>query len=918
MNWDNVEMIRNAQASAKARFEATALATQEEIQKVVNSEAAKSITMPRLTELEQMIFKMRSELIDYIVAHGLVDGLIWDGVLQPIQNGKIVITKEMIEILTEHLGYFTEADVQAFLEKYLPENHYVSDADYVHTDNNYTTDEKDKLAGIETGAEVNKIIDVIFNGVSVLDDGTRVATINITPEDIKRWYEANPDTNAFTDAQKAKLAGISDGAEVNRVDDVLVNGRSVLNENKKALITKEIVKDAYESNADTNAFTDADKAKLDGIEAGAQVNKVEDVQLDGETVVNAKKQAILTGAAIKKSYEAQPDTNAFTDAEKTKLDGIEAGAQVNKVEDVQLAGTSVLDAATKTANVTAAGIKAAYESNANTNAFTDAEKTDLATLKAWKPEAETEIADNTAEIAEAKKSISELGDETNAIAGRVTTLEGSAVRDVLLNGATTVDPETHKATLTAEGIKAAYEANADTNVFTDAEKSKLEGITADAQPNKVEDVQLNGVSVLDAATKIANVTAADIKTAYESNEGINAFTDADKAKLEGITADAQPNKVEDVQLDGTSVLDASTKIANVTAAGIKTAYESNEDTNAFTDADKAKLDGIDSANFVPYTGASKNVDLGDHTISCAAPTEGTHAANKSYVDAEILTRLPAHNVKAYGAKGDGTTDDTIAIRNAVADGGIVYFPPGTYLVSATISIPKDVTIWGFGAATIKSSHANEVFNAAAAIDVSGLKIIGPGKESGMGIKISKGPASITKTSITSIKVGIWIDGSGTDGADPSKIDFCVRDCEFLTALMGADIRNATGTIDRSTFDGMESTAIVLTETDDVQIENCKFENNTIAVVVTRSSVDTKISNCVFSASSSHDIHLSGDVDRLTICGNSFVGQNDTSSAVFATANSTVKNILVTNNILVTRRVNLTNATSTVVANNIDV
>ena len=569
MNWDNVEMIRNAQASAQARFEATALATQEEIQKVINSEAAKSITIPRLTELEQMIFKMRSELIDYIVAHGLVDGLIWDGVLQPIQNGKIVITKEMIEILTEHLGYFTEADVQAFLEVYLPENHYVSDADYVHTDNNYTTDDKNKLAGIETGAEVNKIIDVIFNGVSVLDDGTRVATINITPEDIKRWYESNPDTNAFTDAQKAKLAGISDGAEVNRVDDVLVNGRSVLNENKKALITKEIVKDAYEANADTNAFTDAEKSKLAGIEAGAQVNKVEDVQLDGTTVVNNKKQALLTGAAIKKSYEAQPNTNAFTDAEKSKLDELDK----------------------------------------------------------WKPTAETEIANNTAEIAEAKKSISELGDETNSIAGRVTTLEGSAVRDVLLNGATTVDPKTHKATLTAAGIKAAYESNADTNAFTDAEKAKLEGITADAQPNKVEDVQLNGTSVLDAATKVANITAAGIKAAYESNADTNAFTDAEKAKLAeldkwrptaeteiannnaeiaeakksisalgdeanaiaGRVTTLEDSAVRDVILNGATTVDKKTHKATLTADGIKAAYESNADTNAFTDNEKAKL-----------------------------------------------------------------------------------------------------------------------------------------------------------------------------------------------------------------------------------------------------------------------------------------------------------------------------------------
>lgn len=308
MNWDNVELIRNAQASAKERFKDTQLATNAEIERALQSESAKKIALPRITEVEQMIFKMRSELIDYIVAHGLVDGLIWNGVLQPVESGKIVITKEMVEIMLRNIGYFDEADLRAFLETYLPDNHYVSDAKYVHTDNNFTTTEKQKLAGIEDGAEVNKIIDVIFNGVTVLDDGTRVATINITPEDIKRWYESNPDTNAFTDAEKAKLAGVSDGAEVNRVDDVLVDGRSVLADNKKAKITPE-------------------------------------------------------------------------------------------------------------------DIKKAYEKNSNTNAFTDAEKADLAAISAWKPEAASDIANNKADIAEAKQNISDIGGEVNTIGGRVTTLE---------------------------------------------------------------------------------------------------------------------------------------------------------------------------------------------------------------------------------------------------------------------------------------------------------------------------------------------------------------------------------------------------------------------------------------------------------------------------------------------------------------
>lgn len=309
MNWDNVEMIRNAQASNKKRFDEEHVLVQESINRAINTEVARQLNVPHLTELEQMIFKMRTELIDYIVAHGLVDGLVWNGVLQPVDNGKIVITKEMVDYVAHMLGYYKEDDVNAFIEKYLPEHNYVADADYVHTDNNFTDEAVAKLDGIEDGAEVNKVIDILFNGTSVLDDGTRVATITITPEDIKSWYESNPDTNAFTDKEKAKLAGISDGAEVNRVDDVLVNKRSVLDENKKANITKEIVKEAYEANDNTNAFTDAEKERLADIDslsvfnvdASALKNIASSIEynLDGEYTIECTTKITLTSAAKK-------------------------------------------------------------------------------------------------------------------------------------------------------------------------------------------------------------------------------------------------------------------------------------------------------------------------------------------------------------------------------------------------------------------------------------------------------------------------------------------------------------------------------------------------------------------------------------------------------------------------------------------
>jgi glucan 1,3-beta-glucosidase len=80
--------------------------------------------------------------------------------------------------------------------------------------------------------------------------------------------------------------------------------------------------------------------------------------------------------------------------------------------------------------------------------------------------------------------------------------------------------------------------------------------------------------------------------------------------------------------------------------------------------------------------------------------------------------LPAasfYSVRSAGAKGDGVTDDTLALQNcinrATALGQIVFFDAGTYLVTGTLLIPAGAKLVGEGYSVIMSSGS--FFNNAA-------------------------------------------------------------------------------------------------------------------------------------------------------------------------------------------------------------
>ena len=132
----------------------------------------------------------------------------------------------------------------------------------------------------------------------------------VTNAHIAAAVEAASGSNTFTDADHTKLNNIETAADVTDATNVTAAG---------ALMDSELAGLAAVK-ATTGTFLTADQTKLDAIEASATADQ--------------------TGAQIKTAYQAE--TNAFTDAQFTKLSNIETAADVTDATNVNAAGALML------------------------------------------------------------------------------------------------------------------------------------------------------------------------------------------------------------------------------------------------------------------------------------------------------------------------------------------------------------------------------------------------------------------------------------------------------------------------------------------------------------------------------------------------------------------------------------------------
>lgn len=126
-------------------------------------------------------------------------------------------------------------------------------------------------------------------------------------------------TNDYTSAEKTKLGGIATGAQVNVIENVVVNGTSATIANKTATITME-----------TGAI---DQIKVNGV-----AQPIEDKAVDIAVPTKTSNLTNDSNFAVDASY-IHTDNN-FTNTLKTKLDGITAGAEPNVIATIKVNNTA--------------------------------------------------------------------------------------------------------------------------------------------------------------------------------------------------------------------------------------------------------------------------------------------------------------------------------------------------------------------------------------------------------------------------------------------------------------------------------------------------------------------------------------------------------------------------------------------------
>jgi len=526
--------------------------------------------------------------------------------------------------------------------------------------------------GTTTTVSDNQVTIDSETNLSVTATGTSLTVASDTGTNASIPAATTSAWGAMTDEDKSKLDGIAAGAQVNVGTNLgnSANGTSLT-------VTSSTGSNTSLPAATTTTWgvmTDEDKSKLDGIAAGAQVNVGTDLGYVGST----RTLTSSTGSnQVLPEVVAGGNSGLMTGGDKTKLDGIAAGAQVN-------VGTNL--------SATADGTQLQVNSSTGNNVDLPA-----ATTTAWgvMTDEDKSKLDGIDESANNYTHPNHSGDVTSSGDG-TTTISANAVTHAKYQ---------QVATDTMIGRTAAGTGNV--TALTAAEVRGIinvaDGANNYSHPNHSGDVTSSG----DGATTISanavthskyqQVATDTIIGRTETGTGdVTALTAAEVRGIINVADGAQVNVGTNLGYTAstrtiTSSTGSNTTLPNVVAAG---------NSGLMTGADKTKLDGIATgANNYSLPLATSTVRGG---IELFSNTDQSVAANSVTTTAGRTYGLQL-NSNNQGVVNVPWTDVNVSVGNlearlpqidtAVTIGnGVTITAGGNFIVSGDLTVNGTQTI----------------------------------------------------------------------------------------------------------------------------------------------------------------------------------------------------------------------------------
>ncbi|OWL94807.1 hypothetical protein CBQ26_14930 [Deinococcus indicus] len=396
----------------------------------------------------------------------------------------------------------------------------------------------------------------------------------------------------------------------------------------------------------------------------------------------------------------------------------------------------------------------------------------------------------------------------------------------------------------------------------EAETAELTTDTLDLQPQGVVEpgAPTGGEVITDpnaSGSKAVNLLSNGSTVAFKLGSAVTAGQHELKLRARGVLYNGAP--IVTVRINGKEVGRATLSSA--------TYSDSTVGTFQLTAGDVVSVTFINDAYGGPGRDRNAVIDhliLTPRTATATQPVAPAPAPTPTPAPAPTPTPVPGDSVsvKDFGARGDGRTDDTAALRRALATRGKnIHFPAGTYLVGSVVTVD--------GASSQKLTGAGAIVQASASF-----------------VRQGDNAVLYIKNARDLVVDGLTVTGHRTDSTN-SSVDI---DGVRIASSQNVTLQNAT--VGRAPTNGL-----TIVSSQNVTVQDSKFAHSTRHGIWSSKSDNVRLLRNTVQGNGAPNNLTYGGIGILATVGTGFHAEGNTITDISDTATKTeaVSNVTYRNN-----------------------